>query len=243
MNTWSCTKIVDYISNITEIVKGAGKKLLFASDQFNFKSTKKFAKIVTGMSYEQEQKRNEKENVKKKPEKIQKLCSFWQTFADNQKNNTQNKRSIDQKIGHRQSEEEKSKSIYDKPKPKASQFVPFLLVKKTKKKIHSAFCFFFTSSIPWKNAENFDCIIAIDFGTDGTSMGINIKGKDTVRLVTDWNSSGICDKKEIQNKTKTALLMSRNYEIIAFGNEAWAKFCYSFQFGFNKSKFLFFFKI
>ncbi|ETO03328.1 hypothetical protein RFI_34082 [Reticulomyxa filosa] len=80
------------------------------------------------------------------------------------------------------------------------------------------------SSVPWRNTENFDCIVAIDFGTDGTSMGINIKGKDAVRLVTDWSSSGICDKKEVKNKTKTALLMDQNHKNIAFGNEAWTKY-------------------
>ncbi|ETO12041.1 hypothetical protein RFI_25337 [Reticulomyxa filosa] len=81
-----------------------------------------------------------------------------------------------------------------------------------------------SSSIPWKNTENFDCIIAIDFGTEGTAMGINMKKSKGVHLITDWNSSGVSDSTELNGKTKTALLLDENHNIIAFGNEAWNKY-------------------
>ncbi|ETO18965.1 hypothetical protein RFI_18273, partial [Reticulomyxa filosa] len=71
-------------------------------------------------------------------------------------------------------------------------------------------------------------------------MGITIKRADSVRLITDWNSSGICDKKEVHTKTKTALLLDKNHQVIAFGNEAWTKF-YPFHFNQNSNLFFFFF--
>ncbi|ETO04966.1 hypothetical protein RFI_32430, partial [Reticulomyxa filosa] len=95
---------------------------------------------------------------------------------------------------------------------------------------------FLLSSMPWRNTEHFDCIIAIDFGTDGTAMGITMKKADSVRLITDWSSSGICDKKEVRNKTKTALLLDKNHQVIAFGNEAWAKFRHFISIYSNKFK-------
>ncbi|ETO07381.1 hypothetical protein RFI_30012, partial [Reticulomyxa filosa] len=81
-----------------------------------------------------------------------------------------------------------------------------------------------SSSIPWKNTENFDCIIAIDFGTEGTAMGINMKKSKGVHLITDWNSNGISDRAELNGKTKTALLLDENHNVIAFGNEAWHQY-------------------
>ncbi|ETO09863.1 hypothetical protein RFI_27513 [Reticulomyxa filosa] len=82
------------------------------------------------------------------------------------------------------------------------------------------------SCVPWKNAGEFECIIAIDFGTDGTAMGIYIKEENAVRLITDWNSSGQSDNKEAVHKTKSALLLHKSHQVKAFGNEAWKQFCY-----------------
>ncbi|ETO32641.1 hypothetical protein RFI_04476 [Reticulomyxa filosa] len=78
--------------------------------------------------------------------------------------------------------------------------------------------------------EKFDCTIAIDFGTEGTAMGINIKAAENVRLITNWNRNGINDMKETKGKTKTALLLDENHNVIAFGNEAWDKFFSKFNF-------------
>ncbi|ETO15887.1 hypothetical protein RFI_21477 [Reticulomyxa filosa] len=78
-------------------------------------------------------------------------------------------------------------------------------------------------SIPWRNTKDFGCIVAIDFGTDGTAMAINMKGSKGVHSITDWSSSGVCDSKETEGKTKTALLVDEKLEPIAFGNEAWNK--------------------
>ncbi|ETO20108.1 hypothetical protein RFI_17110 [Reticulomyxa filosa] len=80
------------------------------------------------------------------------------------------------------------------------------------------------SAIPWKDTENFDCIIAIDFGTEGTAMSINMKKSKGAHLITDWNSSGISDRAELNGKTKTALLLDENHNVIAFGNEAWHQY-------------------
>ncbi|ETO01605.1 hypothetical protein RFI_35835 [Reticulomyxa filosa] len=82
--------------------------------------------------------------------------------------------------------------------------------------------FFFTSSVPWKNTENFNCIIAIDFGTEGTAMAISMKNSTAVRSITDWSSSGVADARESTGKTKTTLLLNEERQVLAFGNEAWS---------------------
>ncbi|ETO11566.1 hypothetical protein RFI_25809, partial [Reticulomyxa filosa] len=63
--------------------------------------------------------------------------------------------------------------------------------------------------------KHFDCIIANDFGT--------------MRITKD-----VC------NKTKTTLLLYKNRQVIAFGNEAWTKFRHFILIYPNKFKYFFF---
>ncbi|ETO34144.1 hypothetical protein RFI_02950, partial [Reticulomyxa filosa] len=67
----------------------------------------------------------------------------------------------------------------------------------------------------------------IDFGTEGTAMAINMKNSTSVHSITDWSSNGTIDMKESTGKTKTALLLDKDYQVIAFGNEAWNKFYFT----------------
>ncbi|ETO02024.1 hypothetical protein RFI_35412 [Reticulomyxa filosa] len=79
-------------------------------------------------------------------------------------------------------------------------------------------------NVPWKNTANFNYIVAIDFGTEGTAMAINMRNSTGVHSITDWSGSGVSDSKESTGKTKTALLLDQDYQAIAFGNEAWNKY-------------------
>ncbi|ETN98640.1 hypothetical protein RFI_38852, partial [Reticulomyxa filosa] len=50
-----------------------------------------------------------------------------------------------------------------------------------------------------------------------------MKNSTSVHSITDWSSNGTIDMKESTGKTKTALLLDKDYQVIAFGNEAWNK--------------------
>ena len=81
----------------------------------------------------------------------------------------------------------------------------------------------------WKDSP-FKFVIAIDFGTHGTSVGyaVNKKidlGDEGVKILTEWNERNLLDK-NLSGKTKTSILLKPKYgckdeyETIAFGNVA-----------------------
>ncbi|ETO31419.1 hypothetical protein RFI_05700 [Reticulomyxa filosa] len=92
---------------------------------------------------------------------------------------------------------------------------------KTSEELSCFVCFcLYISTIPWCKSGDFKCIVAIDFGTDGTAMALSVNNSDKVYRITDWNTNGICDKNDQKDKTKTAILFDEHNRVLAFGNEA-----------------------
>ncbi|ETO36913.1 hypothetical protein RFI_00150 [Reticulomyxa filosa] len=87
--------------------------------------------------------------------------------------------------------------------------------------------------VPWCKSGKFNVIVAIDFGTDGTAMSVSLRNTQKVYTITDWNSNGICDQIDVNEKTRTALLLSNKNEVVAFGNEAVDKYAKAVKEGIN----------